>query len=143
MNTPPDLTQLTPEQLRQLAMELMGRVEQQDQMIEQKDQFIEQRDETLKQRDLRIQQLTHEVALLKRHKYGQRSEHLNALQINRCPRSSRGPRSNMNRSMSTVRVGVSCAGSAKRSAKNWTIHRACSPSSGISVVNGSAMTARP
>lgn len=81
MNTTPDLTQLTPEQLRQLAMELIGRVEQQDQMIEQKDQFIEQRDETLKQRDLRIQQLTHEVALLKRHKYGQRSEHLNALQI--------------------------------------------------------------
>lgn len=32
-------------------------------------------------RDLRIQQLTHEVALLKRHKYGQRSEQLNALQI--------------------------------------------------------------
>ena len=81
MSTTPDFSQLSPEQLRQLTMGLMVRVEQQDQMIEQKDQLMEQRDETLKQRDLRIQQLTHEVALLKRHKYGQRSEHLHALQI--------------------------------------------------------------
>jgi transposase len=74
MSASPDLTQLTPEQLRQLAAELMIRVEQQDQVIQAHDQ-------TIQQRDLKIGQLTHEVALLRRHKYGQRSEHLNVLQI--------------------------------------------------------------
>ena len=88
MTTTPDLSQLSPEQLRQLATQLMARVEQQDQVIEQREQTLKQQrdtlaqqETTLKQRDLRIQQLTHEVALLKRHKYGQRSEHLDVLQI--------------------------------------------------------------
>jgi hypothetical protein len=74
MITTPDLTQLTPEQLRQLAEQLISRVEQQEQAIQERDQSIQQR-------DLKIGQLTHEVALLRRHKYGQRSEHLNVLQI--------------------------------------------------------------
>jgi transposase len=81
MSASPDLTQLTPEQLRQLAAELMIRVEQQDQVIQAHDQALQQRDQTIQQRDLKIGQLTHEVALLRRHKYGQRSEHLNVLQI--------------------------------------------------------------
>lgn len=67
MTTTPDLSQLSPEQLRRLAAELMTRVEQQDEVI--------------KRTELRNQQLTHELALLKRHKYGQRSEQLNVLQI--------------------------------------------------------------
>ena len=81
MSASPDLTQLTPEQLRQLAAELVIRVEQQDQVIQAHDQALQQRDQTIQQRDLKIGQLTHEVALLRRHKYGQRSEHLNVLQI--------------------------------------------------------------
>lgn len=80
MSASPDLTQLTPEELRQLAAELMIRVEQQDQVIQAHDQALQQRDQTIQQRDLKIGQLTHEVALLRRHKYGQRSEHLNVLQ---------------------------------------------------------------
>lgn len=74
MTSTPDLSQLSPEQLRQLATALMARVEQQDQVIQQRDQVIQRS-------ELRNQQLTHELALLKRHKYGQRSEHLNVLQI--------------------------------------------------------------
>ncbi|GGO83819.1 hypothetical protein GCM10011348_28580 [Marinobacterium nitratireducens] len=74
MTTTPDLSQLSAEQLRQLASELLVRVEQQD-------QTIQQRNHTIQQRDLKIGKLTHEVALLKRHKYGQRSEQLNVLQI--------------------------------------------------------------
>lgn len=74
MTTTPDLTQFSAEQLRQLATELMARVEQQDQVIQQRDQVIQRS-------ELRNQQLTHELALLKRHKYGQRSEHLTVLQI--------------------------------------------------------------
>ena len=88
MSSSPDLTQLTPEQLRQLAADLIMRAEQQDQVIQaqgqalqQRDQVIQARDQSIQQRDLKIGQLTHEVALLKRHKYGQRSEHLNVLQI--------------------------------------------------------------
>ncbi len=88
MSSSPDLTQLTPEQLRQLAADLITRAEQQDQVIQaqgqalqQRDQVIQARDQSIQQRDLKIGQLTHEVALLKRHKYGQRSEHLNVLQI--------------------------------------------------------------
>lgn len=67
MTTTPDLSQLSPEQLRRLAAELMTRVEQQDEVI--------------KRTELRNQQLAHELALLKRHKYGQRSEQLNVFQI--------------------------------------------------------------
>lgn len=81
MTTTPDLTQLTPEQLRQLAEQLISRVEQQEQAIQERDQAILTRDQGIQQRDLKIGQLTHEVALLRRHKYGQRSEHLNVLQI--------------------------------------------------------------
>lgn len=94
MKLPADLSQLTPDQLRQLVeqqAQLIGRqaqqIQQQDHFLQQRDQVILQRDTTLKQReatlkqrDLRIQQLTHEVALLKRHRYGQRSEQLNLLQ---------------------------------------------------------------
>lgn len=65
MSASPDLTQLTPEQLRQLAAELMTRVEQQDQVIQahdqalqQRDQVIQKRDQTIQQRDLKIGQLT-------------------------------------------------------------------------------------
>jgi uncharacterized protein (DUF3084 family) len=95
MITTPDLTQLTPEQLRQLAEQLISRVEQQEQAIQERDQVIQERDQAIltcdqgiQQRDLKIGQLTHEVALLRRHKYGQRSEHLNVLQISLLDESS-------------------------------------------------------
>lgn len=94
MKLPADLSQLTPDQLRQLVAqqaELIGRqaqqiqqqdhsLQQRDLVIRQRDTTLKQRDATLKQRDLRIQQLSHEVALLRRHRYGQRSEQLNLLQ---------------------------------------------------------------
>ncbi len=77
----PDLSQLSPDQLRALASELMIRVGQQDQEIKRHQETVGCQAATLKKKDLRIEQLTHEVALLKRHKFGQRSEQLNALQI--------------------------------------------------------------
>nr|WP_067297634.1 hypothetical protein [Marinobacterium profundum] len=61
----PDLTQFSAEQLRRLATELMTRVEQQ----------------VIQRSELHNQQLSHEFALLKCHKYGLRSEHLTVLQI--------------------------------------------------------------
>ncbi|SFH99143.1 Transposase [Modicisalibacter xianhensis] len=67
MNTSPDLSQLSPDQLRHLAATLMAQVEEKDQALRHSEQIN--------------QKLTHELALLKRHKFGQRSEHLNGLQI--------------------------------------------------------------
>lgn len=66
MTPTPDLQQLTPEQLRQLAAELLTRVEQQDQVIRQTNALNEK--------------LTYELALLKRHRFAKRSEQFNALQ---------------------------------------------------------------
>lgn len=86
--TAPDLTQLTPEQLHALAAQLLTRVAEQDQTIRDQGQTIQHQDQTIQKQDQSIrykeqvnQKLTYELALLKRHKFGQRSEHLNALQI--------------------------------------------------------------
>ncbi len=67
MNTPPDLSQLSPDQLRHLAATLMSQVEEKDKALRHSEQVN--------------QKLTHELALLKRHAFGKRSEQLNVLQI--------------------------------------------------------------
>lgn len=66
MNPLPDLDQMTPEQLRTLAGQLMSKVDTQSRKIH--------RDETI------IEQLTHEIALLKRHKFAKRSEQISPAQ---------------------------------------------------------------
>jgi transposase len=67
MNMPPDLSQLSPDQLRHLAATLMAQVEEKDQALRHSEQVN--------------QKLTYELALLKRHAFGKRSEQLNVLQI--------------------------------------------------------------
>src|SRR5690606_37696112 len=62
----PDLNQLSADQLRQLAADLLSRVEHQDRELTYT--------KTLNQK------LTHELALLKRHRFAKRSEQLSALQ---------------------------------------------------------------
>ncbi|WP_420390559.1 IS66 family transposase [Marinobacter sp.] len=64
----PDFTQLSNEQLRALASDLFDR--------------MENKDRALIHRDAVIEKLTHEVAILKRHKFAQRSEQLDAVQGN-------------------------------------------------------------
>lgn len=66
MTSLPDLDQMTPEQLRTLAAQLMSKVDTQSRKIH--------RDETI------IEQLTHEVAILKRHKFAKRSEQISPAQ---------------------------------------------------------------
>ena len=63
----PDLSQLSPDQLRHLAATLMAQVEEKDQALRHSEQVN--------------QELTYELALLKRHAFGKRSEQLNILQI--------------------------------------------------------------
>lgn len=57
MTSLPDLDQMTPEQLRTLAAQLMSKVDTQSRKIH--------RDETI------IEQLTHEIVILKRHRADQ------------------------------------------------------------------------
>ncbi|KFE58054.1 IS66 family transposase [Pseudomonas syringae] len=66
MTALPDLDQMTPEQLRALAAQLMSKIETQDRKIH--------RDETI------IEQLTHEIAILKRYKFAKRSEQISPAQ---------------------------------------------------------------
>ena len=62
MNSSPNLDQLTPEQLRALAAQLLTQVDAMGKKIH--------RDQTI------IEQLTHEIAWFKRHKFAKRSEQL-------------------------------------------------------------------
>jgi hypothetical protein len=66
MTSLPDLDQMTPEQLRTLAAQLMSKEDTQSRKIH--------RDETI------IEQLTHEIAILKRHKFAKRSEQISPAQ---------------------------------------------------------------
>lgn len=164
MTTSPDLSQLSPDQLRHLAATLMSQVEGKDKALRHSEQVD--------------QKLTYELALLKRHAFGKRSEQLNVLQISLLeevvdadiaaieieledlklasttpaakkapkraplPPNCRAPRSTMIRKANIAPVAASCGGSARRSARSSTTRWACSTSSGISVANGSATSAR-
>jgi transposase len=94
MTQRPDLNQLSADQLRALARELMGSLASRDQALKQRDEMLKQRDQALKQQDKKLSQqdrellnsktliekLTHELALLKRHKFARRSEQLDEVQ---------------------------------------------------------------
>lgn len=74
MRSPAPLDTLTPDQLRTLAARLLADVEQKDILIQQKDQTIRY------QKNLN-DKLTHELAILKRHRFAKRSEAFNPNQI--------------------------------------------------------------
>ncbi|WP_232440215.1 transposase, partial [Burkholderia ubonensis] len=67
MNPPADLDALSPEELRTLAAQLMAQVGE--------------KDRELRYRQTRIDQLTHEIATLKRLQFGKRSEQFTAEQM--------------------------------------------------------------
>jgi transposase len=69
MNAIPILAELSPDQLRLLAAELIARVDQ-------KDRELLRKDRELQYRQTRIDLLTHELAVLKRLQFGKRSEQL-------------------------------------------------------------------
>jgi hypothetical protein len=66
MTSSPNLDQMTPDQLRAFAAQLIFKVDTQSRKIH--------RDETI------IEQLTHEIAILKRHKFAKRSEQISPAQ---------------------------------------------------------------
>ena len=82
------LSSLNAVQLRALAGELLAQAAQREQTISRqeqaiaiKDQAIASKDSELKYRQAKIDQLTHEMAVLKRWKFSHSSEQLNAAQL--------------------------------------------------------------
>lgn len=83
-----DLQALSSSQLRELATQLLSTVQTQDTVIAERDRALAERDQTLAQRNeaikryqIREQQLTHEMALLRRHRFGTRSEGMDKHQL--------------------------------------------------------------
>lgn len=73
MDLPRDLAQMNAEQLRSLSTALIAQ-------LTAKDQQLTSKDAELKFKQLKIDQLTHEMAILKRWRYGRRSEQLDPAQ---------------------------------------------------------------
>ncbi|MEX3816715.1 IS66 family transposase zinc-finger binding domain-containing protein, partial [Paraburkholderia sp. BR13439] len=82
MDLPADLNTLSPEQLRALATQLIARVEDRDREIEEKTREVGEKERELRYRQTRIDQLTHEISILRRHQFGRRSEQLSSDQMN-------------------------------------------------------------
>ena len=87
MESPHDLARMDAEMLRELAATLIAQVAQRDAQITQhgaaltaRDAQLAKRDEELKYKQLKIDQLTHEMATLRRWQFGRRSEQLDDLQ---------------------------------------------------------------
>ncbi|MEO6972817.1 MAG: IS66 family transposase [Rhodoferax sp.] len=85
---PESLTSLNAEQLRELARGLIAKVARKDTQITQRDlqiasldQAISSKDREILYRQAKIDQLTHDMAVLKRWKFGRSREHLDAGQV--------------------------------------------------------------
>jgi transposase len=71
MDLHPDLKQLNEDQLRHLAATMLAQFSDNESAHESR---LAERDETIRQYRIRNEQLTHELALFKRHQFGKRSE---------------------------------------------------------------------
>ena len=75
------LPSLNAEQLRELVQELIAKITQQSQQSQQHAVIVAKCDSDILYRQAKIDQLTHELATLKRWKFGRSSEQLNGTQI--------------------------------------------------------------
>jgi transposase len=80
MELPPDMAQMDAQELRDLTATLFARLQQRETELNERDAKLSQRDEELKYKQLKIDQLTHEMAVLKRWRFAKRSEQLDAVQ---------------------------------------------------------------
>jgi transposase len=94
MELPRKWAQMDAEELRDLTAALIGQLAERDAQISERDAQISardaelsaraaqlaSRDEEIKRKQLKIEQLTHEMAVLKRWRYGRHSEQLDAVQ---------------------------------------------------------------
>ena len=80
MVTSQTLEHLNPQALRELALRLMLENQEHKQVIAQSQAEIEQQKKELLYRQTKIDQLTHEMAISKRWRFGQQSERLDPAQ---------------------------------------------------------------
>jgi transposase len=80
MELPREWAQMDAQQLRDLTASLLEQLQQRDNQLTEQKAELSRRDEELKRRELKIEQLTHEMAILKRWQYARRSEQLDAVQ---------------------------------------------------------------
>ena len=77
---PESLSNLNAQELREMVTGLMARMAQHDGQIAQRDETIASKDREILYRQTKIDQLTHEMAVLKRWKFGRSREQLDSLQ---------------------------------------------------------------
>lgn len=87
MELPRELAQMNAQELRDLTRTLIGQLTERTAELSKRDAALQahqaelaSRDQELKRKQLKIDQLTHEMATLKRWRYARRSEELNAVQ---------------------------------------------------------------
>jgi uncharacterized protein (DUF3084 family) len=71
---PANLQHLSHDELRQLVIQQAKALAERDQRIAQHDQLIAQRDASIHQLQTHTDKLTHELALLRRYRFGKRSQ---------------------------------------------------------------------
>ena len=74
------LSSLSAQELREMVTGLMARIGEHDRQITQRDETIARKDREIVYRQTKIDQLTHEMALLKRWKFGRSREQLDSTQ---------------------------------------------------------------
>ena len=80
MELPREWAQMDAQQLRDLTTSLLEQLQQRDAQLTEHKAELSRRDEELKRKELKIEQLTHEMAVLKRWQYARRSEQLDVVQ---------------------------------------------------------------
>ena len=76
-----DLEQLSAEQLRAITADLIHRLARQEKVLAEKEKTIVERDQTILHHKVLNEKLTYELAVLKRHRFGRRSETLSPDQV--------------------------------------------------------------
>lgn len=79
MELPPDMAQMDAQELRNLTTALFAKLKQHETELTERDAKLSQRDEELKYKQVKIDQLTHEMAVLKRWRFAKRSEQLDVV----------------------------------------------------------------
>jgi len=75
-----ELAQMDAEALRNLTATLLAQLTERDAALSAKDAQLANRDQELKAKQLKIDQLTHEMAILKRWHFDRRSEQMDPMQ---------------------------------------------------------------
>ena len=81
MHASADPNQLNESQLRQLVAQMQQQIDDQDTRLAEQAAIIARRDEAIRRYQIREEQMSHEMALLKRYQFGKRAEGVNRAQF--------------------------------------------------------------